>query len=179
VKKVYIISDTHFLHKEIIGISGRPFSSVKEMDKTILDNINETVMEEDTLIHLGDVGFGSWKNIQDIILQIKCNNKILVMGNHDRNLSPQTWREIGFQEVSPWPIIYDDWYIMCHEPILIETNSPFGVIYGHTHHNNYDSPNHHYFNTSIEAINYKPMLLDDIKDTISSGKGQFSLQQPV
>jgi calcineurin-like phosphoesterase family protein len=176
VKDVYVISDTHFLHEEIIGISERLFRSVEEMNSTIIDNINGIVGPHDTLIHLGDVGTGPWDKIQEIILQIKCHNKILVMGNHDRNLSPQAWREIGFQEVSPWPIIYDDWYIMCHEPILIEKNSPFGVIHGHTHHNSYDSPNHHYFNASVEVLDYKPISLDKIKNTILSGKGQFSPQ---
>jgi calcineurin-like phosphoesterase family protein len=173
--KAYIISDTHFSHEEIIGITGRPFGSVEEMDKVILDNINEIVAPDDTLIHLGDVGFGSWKKIQDYVEKIKCHNKFLIMGNHDKHLSSQMWREIGFQEVSQWPIIYDDWYIMCHEPIFVEINSPFGIVYGHTHQNYYDNKNHHYFNASVEVVDYKPVLFDEIKDIIQSGKGHFTM----
>jgi calcineurin-like phosphoesterase family protein len=170
MSEIYVISDTHFSDEAIIAITGRPFSSTKEMNRTIIENINEFVGTSDTLIHLGDVGHGSLDEIQDSVSQIKCNNKILIMGNHDRCFSPQTWRDIGFQEVSPWPIIYNDWYIMCHEPVFLEINSPFAVIYGHTHQNSYDSPNHHYFNASVEVTDYKPILFNDIMKKIVGKK---------
>jgi calcineurin-like phosphoesterase family protein len=170
--KTYVISDTHFFHQGIIGIAGRPFGSVDEMNMALLDNINRVVKAEDTLFHLGDFGKGSVGLIQSVVSRIKCPNMFLIMGNHDRHWSSQCWREVGFQEVSRWPVIYDDWCILCHEPVYVEVNSPFGVVYGHTHQNKYDNPNGHYFNACVEVNGYSPVLLDDIKENIQSETGQ-------
>lgn len=171
MSNVYVISDTHFSHKAIIAIAGRPFYSVEEMDNTIIENINKVVERDDTLIHLGDVGLCPTDKLQQCLAKIRCRNKILIMGNHDRSRSSQAWRELGFKEVSRWPIIYDEWYIMCHEPIYLEVNSPFAVIHGHTHQNFYTDPeNVHYFNASVERTSYEPVLLDKIKEVITSGR---------
>jgi calcineurin-like phosphoesterase family protein len=171
MSNMYVIADTHFSHARIIKIAGRPFHSVQEMDNTILENINRVVERNDTLIHLGDVGLCPKDKMQWCLAQIRCRNKILIMGNHDRARSPQAWRELGFKEVSLWPIIYDEWYIMCHEPLYLEVNSPFAVIHGHTHQNSYTDPEKaHYFNASVERIGYEPVLLDEIKEMLTSGR---------
>ena len=67
---VYLISDTHFGHKNIISYCNRPFSSVEEMDKTLIKNWNSVVKKEDTVYHLGDFAFGNKEFTQKIIKQL-------------------------------------------------------------------------------------------------------------
>ena len=50
----YFTSDTHFGSPRTLELSKRPFNSVREMDRTIISNWNNTVGEEDIVYHLGD-----------------------------------------------------------------------------------------------------------------------------
>jgi calcineurin-like phosphoesterase family protein len=52
---VFFTADTHFGHTNIIKHVGRPFTSVEDMDKTIIRNWNRAVCPTDTIYHLGDV----------------------------------------------------------------------------------------------------------------------------
>ena len=45
--KIWITSDTHFGHANIIGLCNRPFDSVEEMDHALIDNWNARVGADD------------------------------------------------------------------------------------------------------------------------------------
>ena len=96
-QKAFFTSDTHFHHKNICeGLSDwdreknahqfRPFNTLEELDKTLVENINSTVGEDDVLIHLGDWSFGGKEQIWEFRKQIKCKNIHLILGNHDHHI---------------------------------------------------------------------------------------------
>ena len=155
--KIFVIADTHFYHSAIIDYCNRPFRSVEEMNSTLIKNWNETVSNNDTVIHLGDFGLGSKEKLTPIV-QALHGKKILIMGNHD-NFSEQAYRDMGFHTVSRFPILYDNFYIMSHAPIQLPHKIPYKNIYGHVH----NDPN--YIDTpwsqcvSVERIGYRPLLL--------------------
>lgn len=79
--KVWVISDTHFGHTNIIQFEKekRPYSSIEEHDLDLLKRWNDVVHPRDTVWHLGDVYFGDgWK----VLSQLNGYKK-LVLGNHD------------------------------------------------------------------------------------------------
>lgn len=49
---MWFTADTHFGHSNIIGLTHRPFSSVQEMDRRLIANINDRVSARFPL-HLG------------------------------------------------------------------------------------------------------------------------------
>ncbi len=59
---LYFMSDTHPGHKNMIKPCSRPFSSVEEMDETIMDNWNRKVKKSDTVVVLGDIVYKSDKS---------------------------------------------------------------------------------------------------------------------
>jgi len=94
---IWVTADTHFNHAKIIGYCNRPFSSVEEMDEAIIDTWNALVKPEDTVYHLGDVGFGK------IGLQCisRCNgHKHLIRGNHDFRIHKCKFVDAGFELIS-------------------------------------------------------------------------------
>lgn len=82
--RVYVISDTHFGHRKIIEFEkgARPYDTIEEHDRDLIERWNQTVRSEDTVWHLGDVYFG--KNGLEAVKALK-GYKRLVLGNHDRN----------------------------------------------------------------------------------------------
>lgn len=120
----------------------------------------ETVKGDDTIIHLGDVCFKWSKERTQSVIQNLPGHKILIMGNHDKHRSVEWWRNVGFDEVYPYPIIYKDWYILSHEDLFLNDKVPYINIHGHRHQVKLDKP--YYVNVSVECIDYKPIRFDSI-----------------
>lgn len=156
--KFFTLSDTHFGHAKIIDYCNRPFSSVEEMDEAMIKNWNETVSNNDTVLHLGDFGLGNKEYIASIVKRLN-GKKILILGNHD-NWSEQTYRDMGFHTVSRFPILWNDFYLLSHAPLPpISDKLPFMQLYGHVHNDS------RYINTvnskcvCVERIGYRPLFL--------------------
>jgi calcineurin-like phosphoesterase family protein len=163
VHKIFMISDMHFWHENIIKYEDRPFVNAEQMTKTIIKNWNSIVQRDDEVFCLGDVCFRN-KEITTEIIQRLNGIKTLILGNHDRSKSTKWWKDVGFQEVSKYPIIVDEFYILSREPVYLTESMPYANIYGHIHHLKYDSKQ--YYNVSVECINYTPIDFEDIKKQI-------------
>ena len=153
----YVIADMHFNHNNIIKYCNRPFENVQEMNEYIISKWNEDVSKNDIIYVLGDVGFGSTENLGNIINRLN-GNKILILGNHDRKRSINSWRNLGFQEVHKKPITVGN-AIFSHEPIKVDENTL--NIFGHIHNKPYpeefNDDNH--ICVSLERTEYKPVPL--------------------
>lgn len=137
MSKVLVTSDLHFFHGNVIQYENRPFRDIQDMNECLIENWNRSVSRCDHVFVLGDVSFGNKEDTKSVINQLK-GRKILIMGNHDRGRSVNSfWHYVGFDEVSKYPIIYDKNIIMQHEPPSSEyfedKDTPFKVLYGHVH----------------------------------------------
>lgn len=83
---IYVTSDTHAGHAQIMHFTRRPFATVEEMNRALIDNWNAVVTDADDVYHLGDFALGSKTFIREFLSQL--NGKIhLIVGNHDlRNI---------------------------------------------------------------------------------------------
>lgn len=83
----FFISDPHFSHKNIckgesVWKDGyRNFLNTKQMNDTILNNINKEINKNSTLFILGDGFFGKKEETIKICENINCN-LVYLMGNH-------------------------------------------------------------------------------------------------
>ena len=137
---ICFISEPHFGHSNIIKYCERPFKDAHEMNKTILDNINEVVGPDDTLYILGDFCFKGKKPI-DYRIRIACQNVHLILGNHDKRTDYYPQSNVvdmnGFSSVQDVKeIIYCNQKIfLSHYPHRSWPASHKGSyhLYGHVH----------------------------------------------
>jgi len=160
-RKVWVWSDQHFFHKNIITFSERPYDSVEQMNEYLIANYNDYVDENDICIWVGDVGFKGNNIINELLDQ--CNGyKILIVGNHDFN--GKKLRNLNFDETH---LIYtvdhpDASMVFTHYP-MYNIPWPWVNIHGHLHaYPNPDSGHTLHINVNCEVQEYKPRLLDDI-----------------
>jgi calcineurin-like phosphoesterase family protein len=103
--KTWVISDTHFGHKNIIGYCHRP----DDFEQILLNEINAVVREGDTLLHLGDLCYkgNSWfKNvIAPKIASTADVRKLLIAGNHDKQRY-SFYKQCGWKLAYPFFIHY-------------------------------------------------------------------------
>lgn len=78
--KIYLITDTHFYHDNMIPYCGRPENFTELVGINLL-KVGFT--EDDLLIHLGDICIGNDQLAHDLYIKpLRCK-KWLVKGNHD------------------------------------------------------------------------------------------------
>lgn len=163
--KIWITSDTHFCHYNIIEYCSRPFSSVEEMNKTIIKNWNVIVKKDDVIYHLGDVGFGNKETLQEIVSKLN-GRKRLIMGNHDDALRNK-WIEIGFEWVSKYPILLNEYYWLSHVPLYMNKHMPYCNIHGHVHEMaGFISEDFRHVNVSVDKTAFKPVLFNYIQGAV-------------
>jgi calcineurin-like phosphoesterase family protein/integrase len=160
IGKVYIWSDLHLGHEDIIGYGNQPFKDAVEMNDALLQIWKTAVTPADTIINLGDVALNLDKEYLTKAIQRMPGHKILVMGNHDREKPAGWWQEVGFDEVYPHPIVYEGKCILSHDIVGMVTGSEFINIHGHIHNLNAGIPN--CINVSVEMTGYKPVLLEEL-----------------
>lgn len=163
--KTFLISDTHFGHSNILtfkranGSPLREFSSVQEMDETMIDNWNRVVSNSDKVYHLGDLTFSN-RNLQEIMPRLN-GTKVLIKGNHD-NLKLSQYMQF-FKDVRAYHIL--DKMLLSHIPVYIDSMERWGVnLHGHLHSN--VIPDKRYINLSVEQINYTPIDFEEIRERV-------------
>ncbi len=155
--KVFIISDTHFEHANVIEYAGRPFNNVEEMNETIIKNWNQVVGENNVVIHLGDFAFGGYGNVEKFINKLN-GRVILIKGNHDYSL--RQLQTMNFFRVVR-NLVYNDIFFT-HKPVSeieLDRRKMAVNFHGHVHEKSELDNGTRWFNFSVEAINYIPHWL--------------------
>ncbi|PWF99613.1 metallophosphoesterase family protein [Levilactobacillus bambusae] len=149
----YFTSDTHFFHKDLLGMSQfapRPFDSVEEMNELIIKNWNDRVKPTDTVYHLGDIALYFTKParlsneaVLDVLMRLN-GYLVLIKGNHDsRDLfkflaahNPELDGKPKFEFHDVGVLIKYDHrqYYLTHYPMMLGIVNQIINLHGHIHH---------------------------------------------
>lgn len=111
------------------------------MNQKIIDNLNEVVQEDDTLIILGDILMGPKDKAEGWLEQIKCRNVTVVLGNHDLNKWKQEYyRSLGLSIADSVIVESKGFRFFCYHYPIEETGQQLYTrrdiyLYGHLHSN--------------------------------------------
>ena len=180
---IFFTSDTHFGHSKIIDYCKRPFSSIEEHDKALIQNWNSVVGQDDTVFHLGDFAYGNSQFIANIIKQLN-GNIILIKGNHDlRNINPTLYNifsDVVYQArilIDKQTVYLNHFPFLCfdHGDINLYKNNYNIQLFGHVHSGPLTSSKDvsrlnilfpTQYDVGVDNNNYTPISWADVKNKI-------------
>jgi calcineurin-like phosphoesterase family protein len=162
---IYFSSDLHLDHFNVIKLCKRPYSSLDEMQSSLVTNWNTKVTNNDSVYLLGDICF---KYVTLSILD-KLNGKemFLIKGNHDHKRINEYSRFIWSKDLFNLKI-EDKYYILCHYPLEVWNRSHYGSIHLHGHcHGTLKNIKSNRLDVGIDTNNYFPYSIDQIHAELS------------
>lgn len=173
---VFFTSDLHFGHKNVIRFDNRSFTSIEEMDETLIRNWNKKVAKEDLVYILGDISWYKDDKTCEIFERLN-GRKVLIKGNHDRVHGKI---KNYFEEISDYKEIKlsnKRHIVLCHYPIVLFNRHHYGsfMFYGHVHNSHKWQMTENYkfelgqldiscnmFNVGTMVHNYEPVTFEEI-----------------
>jgi len=182
-QKTFITSDLHLDHTNIIKYCKRPFLSTEEMNNTLVDNWNNAVGKKDRVYFLGDMSFGTNKDLKipsrpaDYWLT-KLNGDIVFIRGFSYTLSGERNQH---DKISRTKNVFDSLIIehngrkfyLVHDHANIPPDWKDWAICGHHHNNKLDEypfidKKNKRINVSTELTKFRPididMLIKEIED---------------
>jgi len=171
--RLWIVSDTHFGHANIINYANRPFDSLEEMNDELIRRWNERVKPADSVIHLGDFCFknsaggksgeGDLKDSEYYLKQL--NGRVTILeGNHDAHNSVRS-------HIKSIVLDYGRKNIFCvHNPVDANFEYELNLV-GHVHRNwkikEYDDAEKTgkrgwIINCGVDIWDFRPITVEEI-----------------
>ena len=163
--KVWVWSDLHFSHENILRYCQRPFESAEAMNAALLQNCLARVTAQDLLIFGGDLTKGTVDEANRILRKIPAY-KINVLGNHD--IEKRELLGLAVDETVACLEFESDGRLafMSHYPVSERILKQGQVnIHGHVHASALppalgDGTRH--INICVERTQYAPVRLDEL-----------------
>lgn len=179
---IWFTADTHFGDERVMTLCKRPYGSVEQMNRALVNNINDCVGLKDELYILGD--FASYMSLEGQVEAreaIFCENVHLVPGNHDRDWSKPLPDQPGWQPFIVEPPIRrlkldrahgGRWLVLSHYPIADWEGFGQGWIHlhGHIHARGAEYNEHNRgerilrFDVGVDANDFLPVSEDEVLD---------------
>lgn len=157
-RDIWFTSDTHFGHNNIMAYCRPQFSSLDEMEGTIVRNWNAVVRPDALVYHLGDF---AWKTSDAKRVRPHLNGSIrLIVGNHDD--IPSLASAGLFQRIYLWKQFREEGFTASHIPLRFDQlRHSAKNLHGHVH-GNIDGLEPFHRDVSVESTGFAPVHYNDV-----------------
>ncbi len=174
-RTIWLVSDSHFGHRNIIDYCGRPFDSVEAMNEAMVERWNAVVQPQDKVYHLGDFVINKkWIEIGKMLN----GHKRLVIGNHDPvDTHLAAYQAAGFEKFYGSVEKFKG-AVCTHIPVHPMNIGRWGFnLHGHIHEKTVwlpgtSEPDYRYINMCVEHNEYMPVPLEAVQ-------ARMKLNQPL
>jgi calcineurin-like phosphoesterase family protein len=158
---IYFTSDHHIGHAAARTFYRRPFASVGEMDRVLVDRWNAVVEPGDEVWHLGDFVVRQSPDRVSHLLETLHGRKHLIVGNNDGTAVTAC---AGWQSVQPYAEVTVDgtMLVLCHYPFRTWRDMNKGAINLHGHSHGKLKSLRRQFDVGVDVWDFRPVRLADI-----------------
>lgn len=175
---IFFTSDLHFCHDKDFIYGPRGFSSVEEMDRTIVKNWNKIVSFQDEVYVLGDLmlndtdrGIELWNSL--------AGKKYVIFGNHDTDRKIALYRECANTKILGDAARFKEGkysFYLSHYPTMTDRmypgdhlSSKLINLCGHTHTTDRfsDADKGLIYHVELDCHNNRPISINDIISDIT------------
>jgi len=165
----YFTADLHLGHANIIKFCDRPFADVYEMDRTLIENWNARVRNDDHVYLVGDFAFRNQLSATRYLDELK--GKIhLIVGNHDSKWMKEEGAPDYFESIDLMAELHDGkrQILMCHYPLMSWKGKNTFLVYGHIHNNINDSywpllkTYERALNAGVDVNGFQPVTFEEL-----------------
>lgn len=178
---IFFTSDWHLSHMNIIKYCNRPFSSVEEMNETILEKFRDRVSKGDMVYFLGDFSFKNYdgKLINDFFESIT-NQRIqfhFIKGSHDKYLPKFVKNHCSSISDLKNVIVNKQNITLCHYPMISFHCSHYGTwqLYGHHHRDLSEIATGKKMNVCIDLHNFYPVSFEEVKEYMKKREDNWDI----
>lgn len=160
----FFISDTHFGDAPRLRVDKRPFASIEDMDRAIVERWNEVVAPDDEVWHLGDFALGPPpRRIAELLAGLP-GRKHLIIGNND---GPATIEQPGWASVQHYAelTVEGKRLVLCHYAFRTWNRMGQGVIDLHGHSHGRLKPAPRQYDVGVDVWDFRPVTLATILGT--------------
>lgn len=176
----YVISDSHWGHKNIVKYCNRPY----DHETMMIKRWQRVVSDRDTVLHLGDLFFGGADGYVQFLTEIApklTGEKYLILGNHDKRA--WDYEALGFTVLKPFEVKYRGYTVSFdHYPKLLPEGEKRVHLHGHIHNHPYARNEQRRWgniNVSVEVLDYRPhrvtrLINREIRTRNQRGRGYYN-----
>lgn len=170
---IWFTSDTHFGHANVLNFTDRPFEGIAQMDRALVDSINDRVASTDDLYILGDFSYRMTALEAAALREKICCRKVhLLPGNHDKDW---THKDVAGTFIVEPPIlrinIHGQKIVLSHYPMTEWQSMSHGSwhLHGHIHSagSAYNELNRRQglmrYDVGMDANGLAPVSLDEVR----------------
>jgi len=163
----WFTADEHYGHDKIIrpDYCNRPFTDSHDMNKTLIQNLNYAIGDNDTVIHAGDFSWHGKKFAESIIRQFR-GNHIFLRGSHDKWL-PSSARYIWQNKIDKQLIV------VCHYAMRTWQGSRYGSWQLHGHSHGMLPPLGKQHDVGVDNNNFYPISFEQVKSLMRNKPNNY------
>ena len=164
--KTFLVSDTHWRHKNIIKFEPHHFpqKTIEERDEAQIELWNATVSPKDEVIHLGDVAFNTGL---EIMKRLNGRFTLLLCGNHEHKNIHEYLEYFDDAKASCVRKSPYGSFVMSHIPFHPLTLGRWNWnVHGHLH--DHLIPDSRYINISWEQTELRPIQLEEVYEIMAN-----------